>query len=151
MYSFSTVGTNCWRASLNKIWGMKRLFRHLSSALSHHVSSTDHLHAAYYDHFALQNSRNLLIAPLTLAASTWRRIEKSDKGWTKTNNGETSDNNIVRINLFAVPCLLPGGCCLEALIAGAAWDCGSCCSFPSVGMPASLNWLSRTVLRRKRW
>lgn len=40
---------------------------------------------------------------------------------------------IVRINLFAVLSrLLPGGCCLEPLIAGAAWDCGSAAHFPAL-------------------
>lgn len=40
---------------------------------------------------------------------------------------------IVRINLFAaLSRLLPGGCCLEPLIAGAAWDCGSAAHFPAL-------------------
>ena len=129
----------------------KRDMTRLSSAHIHQVTRTYQppVCTVYYDCVPLQSSTHFFVIHLIVKvhiSAPSRQTKTKQRQTTKT-----SDNNIVRINVFAVPCLLPGGCCLEPLIAGAVWDCGSRCSFPSVGMPASLNWLSRTVLRRKRW
>ena len=105
--------------------------RHLSSALNHQVSSTEPPPVV----IDIDSALLFFVHPRQADKDEQRQTDKCVNNITIYS----IQNNIVRINLFAVLCLLLGGCCLEPLIAGAAWDCGSCCSFPSVGMPASLN------------